>query len=299
MEQLTRCPLCDSVAVGHLYDGRSIRNQSDKTSWPISSCRECTHSFMNPRPSWDVLQNYYDSSYQAYDEDHGYGGIEADVAEARRTGELRHVPIRPGLRLLDVGCGGGSFLKRAAALGAEVQGVEPSPHGHATAMANGIPVFHGQIDEFVAAQNDRRFDLITANHVVEHHPTPVEMLKHMGQLLADGGYIWFAVPNADCGAARSLQWRWHSCDLPYHLMQFSPASARRLVENAGLKIRRLYTYSVPSAVRASLNAELRHAYKIPGRLLERLPLDRLAARRARQIDARAEGEAIIVEATVA
>lgn len=43
----------------------------------------------------------------------------------------------------------------------------------------------------------------------------------MKALLAPGGFIWIAVPNASYPPSKSLKGRWHSADPPYHLMQFS------------------------------------------------------------------------------
>ncbi len=89
----------------------------------------------------------------------------------------------------------------------------------------GLRVFQGSLDEYIAqARNRPQFDIITANHVVEHLAEPVESLRMMKGLLAPGGFIWISVPNGAYPLCRALKGRWHSSDLPYHLMQFSPAS---------------------------------------------------------------------------
>ncbi|HZV17284.1 MAG TPA: class I SAM-dependent methyltransferase [Sphingobium sp.] len=297
MRQIVACPICRSDKIAFRYDGRSNRNLADRTVWPIFNCENCGHGFMNPQPSWEELQPYYNPAYEPYQEDHGFQEIDREVEEARQTGELRHIKITRNMRLLDIGCGGGAFLRRAQALGAQVQGVEPSDHGYATAVKSGVPVYHGQTEGFLEAYPDRKFDVVTSNHVIEHHPAPVDLLKSMAKALADGGYIWFAVPNAGCLSSRRLDWRWHSSDLPFHLMQFTPQSVRETLELAGLTVRRLYTYTFPPAGLASFRAELRYRFLIPRKLTTRLPLARYAARRARRLDGRGEGEAIVIEAT--
>ena len=298
MQQLIACPICGSTDIVHSYDGRTKRDDADPAVWSVFDCKSCGHGFVNPQPSWSELQRYYGADYEPYEADHAAGSAERDVEEAREAGVLRSIPIRPGLRVMDVGCGGGAFLTRAEMLGAEVQGVEPSDHGFATCSGKGLRVFHGQIDAFVAAHPDRKFDVVTSNHVVEHHPSPVEMLRDMSRALAKDGYVWFCVPNGATRAARVLKWRWHSTDLPVHLMQFTPGSVRKMVELAGLEVRRIYTATMPVAVRQSLIEELRYHYFIPQRLSRFLPLNGLSARMARDMDRAIEGEAIIVEAVL-
>ena len=238
MKQLSRCPVCESERVDFSYRGRSWR-RVDAKWWEVYRCNECSLGFVNPQPSWEELAPYYSSAYDPYSGSHGATTVlgeaaagvsdeeisdEEVVAEARKRGEFRHIRVTEGVRLLDVGCGGGFFLRIAARLGAVVEGVEPSEFGADRTRASGLAVFRGTVEEFVGRYPEKRFDIITANHVVEHTPEPVEVLKAMGELLAPGGYVWVSVPNPDCIFGRKLQGTWFCADLPIHLMQFTPQS---------------------------------------------------------------------------
>jgi hypothetical protein len=124
---------------------------------------------MNPQPTWAELEDYYTASYDPYDPSHGAEAPDdVIVAKARRDGEFRHVRISPGTRLLGVGGGAGFFPRIAARFGAEVQGVEPSDIAASRARESGIPVFTGTVEDYAGSSGDRQFDLITANHVLEH-----------------------------------------------------------------------------------------------------------------------------------
>ncbi|MEX0643790.1 MAG: methyltransferase domain-containing protein [Parvularculaceae bacterium] len=299
LNQLDACPVCGGRDLSLDFIGRCAR-RDDGRAWRVDKCASCSLRFINPQPDWRELSSYYDAAYEAYEPEHGLQSLEAEIERARKTGEFRHIPLRPGLRVLDVGCGGGAFLSVARAVGAEVYGVEPSAAGVASARAAGLPVFHGELHQFLqSAESARRFDVITSNHVVEHHPAPVDLLKQMASLLAPDGYLWFAVPNIESRTAAALKERWHSVDLPFHLMHFTPASMRRAVERAGLRIRREYTHSLPSATLSSLTTLWRQKYLLPRRLSERLSpiLGGLAAAHARRMDETGDGEAIIIEAT--
>jgi 2-polyprenyl-3-methyl-5-hydroxy-6-metoxy-1,4-benzoquinol methylase len=115
--------------------------------------------------------------------------------------------------VLDAGCGAGSFLRIAQKLGIDCQGVEPSEYAADVARSQNLKVFTGAIEEF-AEQTDDKFDVITSHHVVEHVPNPISTLFAMRKLLAPGGYIWIAVPNAAYPPGRAIKGMWHGADLP-------------------------------------------------------------------------------------
>jgi SAM-dependent methyltransferase len=249
---------------------------------------------MNPQPSWVDLQPYYRESYQPYSP-----GSEIDddseIEKAKQTGSYRHVDLPIGKRLLDVGCGGGKFLRICKKLGAIEQGIEPSEHGAKAAQGQGLNVFHGTIEQFAEQRSDK-FDLITANHVIEHVPDPIRTLSVMRELLAPGGLIWIGVPNAAYPIAKALKGYWHSNDLPLHLMQFSPSSISEAGRRAGLRVRKQKTESIPLIAGYSIGQYLRYKWKLPRRATSKLlPIKLIANWYAQRMDARTSGEAVITE----
>lgn len=290
-EHLDRCPVCACATLGPDYQ------HTDRlgATWTIFRCSGCGLGFLNPMPSWAELGPYYQGDYYAY------VGTDADKAAedeqlktAAATGELRHAPITAGTRLLDVGCGEGSFIRLAARLGAMVEGIEPSELGVAAARRTGLQIFHGTAEQYVEKHGGERFDVITANHVLEHVHDPVRALVAMKSLLDQDGVLVIAVPNPDCYASRSLRGHWHSADLPRHVMQFGKGSLEEAGRRAGLRLDSLRTYSVPRAVASSLRAWLRRRLLVPGRLTTRVGLvERAAHLLSRRMDSRATGEALI------
>ncbi len=297
METLRQCPVCGAENIRPDFTAPTSR-QTDARQWKVDRCDACSHGFMNPQPSWEELAPYYSRDYAPYDPSHGASGSDDEVvARARQTGELRHVKITNGDRVLDVGCGAGYFLRIAARLGAIVEGVEPSDVAAERARASGLTVFTGSMEDYASRYPDKRYDIITANHVIEHVPNPVATLAAMKSLLAPDGYLWIAVPNAGVHFNRILRGRWHSADLPYHLMQFVPESLVLAGQRAGLEVQSLTTYSFPSATAASIRQLLRLRYFVPMRLLMRIRFldSQIAPRVARRLDSKCRGEAILVE----
>lgn len=251
---------------------------------------------MNPQPSWDELQPYYNEGYDPYDPSHGSDVADAEeIRLAKQTGRFRHIPLPTGKRLLDVGCGAGFFLRIAKKLGAIEQGIEPSEYAASVAQKQNLNVFCGTLQDF-SAQTEAKFDIITSNHVIEHVPNPVETLACMKRLLAPGGFIWIAVPNAAYPLSRSLNGLWHAADLPYHLMQFTPKSIIKAGEEAGLKARHQSTESIPRIVEASLGQYFRYRWKLPRTLTQETGALRPLARwYASRMDKTCNGEAVITE----
>jgi ubiquinone/menaquinone biosynthesis C-methylase UbiE len=111
--------------------------------------------------------------------------------------------LRPGLRLLDVGCGPGSITvglaQRVAPAGAV--GVDPSSSVIATARAflaerplSNLSFEVGNI--YQHRFDEASFDVIFAHQVLQHLTDPVGALQHMRKLLAPGGLV----------AARDVDW---------------------------------------------------------------------------------------------
>jgi 2-polyprenyl-3-methyl-5-hydroxy-6-metoxy-1,4-benzoquinol methylase len=297
MRNLANCPVCGSQQFRWAYSAPTTRGQ-DQRLWSVCECKGCGHKFMNPQPSWGDLEFYYNHAYEAYDPMHGsQAEDDREIEQAKRTGIFRHIPVPTDKRLLDVGCGAGWFLRISKKLGAIEQGVEPSEYAAKLAQKQDLRVFHGTLESYVKqAPAGALFDIITANHVMEHVPEPVETLRTMRRLLAPGGVAWIAVPNADYPICRALKGLWHSSDLPYHLMHFTPGSMAEAGHRAGLKVRRQTTESIPRNVAASLGQYLRYKWKLPRQLTQSLGLLEAASNwYAQRVDAEVSGEAILTE----
>ena len=302
MARLLGCPVCGSNNIRFDFSastGRAI----DERMWTIDRCDSCSHGFVNPQPSWNDLAKYYSANYASYSTASGSHGAADDevFATAQRTGEFRHIKIRPGVRILDVGCGAGFFLRIAAKLGAVVEGVEPNEFAAEQARTSGQNVFTGLLEDFARKYPGKRFDIITANHVLEHVPNPVATLSIMESLLASNGMVWIAVPNANSRFHHLLKraGKYNSCDLPYHIMQFAPSSLSVAGEKAGLRMQSLETSTFPQTVADNFQRLLRWRLFIPYRLSRLIPLrSYIADYVARRLDSAGQGAAILANSAV-
>jgi 2-polyprenyl-6-hydroxyphenyl methylase / 3-demethylubiquinone-9 3-methyltransferase len=105
-----------------------------------------------------------------------------------------------GLRLLDVGCGGGLLCEPMARLGFQVTGVDPSERNVAIARAHaeqsGLAIDYraSTIEDLVAA-GEPSFDVILNMEVIEHVAEPGAFLRDCARLLERGGVMILATMN--------------------------------------------------------------------------------------------------------
>jgi ubiquinone/menaquinone biosynthesis C-methylase UbiE len=127
--------------------------------------------------------------------------------------------LRPGLDLLDVGCGPGTITVDLAArvapgrvLGIDVS-PDPLPEARAAAEQAGVEAAFAVGDVYALEAADDSFDVVHAHQVLQHLTDPVAALREMARVCRPGGVIavrdvdyatftWFP---ADAGLTRWLE----------------------------------------------------------------------------------------------
>jgi len=124
-----------------------------------------------------------------------------------------------GLRLLDIGCGGGLVAEPMHRLGAEVTAIDAAERNIKTALAHATPQklninYRNATVEQLTAENVEPFDIVLNLEVVEHVANVEEFLQMSARLVKPGGIIIVATINrtlkalalAKIGAEYILRW---------------------------------------------------------------------------------------------
>ena len=209
----------------------AVLDPQTREHFSIAACEACGLGHTLPQP--ENLQPFYGPAYHGGR--HGFTDrycvrrrLRIVAAATAAAGDGR---AGGGRRLLDVGCGEGTFLLGARDLGWKVIGTEMNP---AMARAAGLDV-RGTIEE-VQKANEAPFDCITLWHSLEHMRDPRLTLRSLAKLLAPGGLLVVAVPDAGGLQARLFGPRWFHLDVPRHLYHFNQRSLKHLLEAAGFAI---------------------------------------------------------------
>ncbi len=96
-----------------------------------------------------------------------------------------------GLRIVDIGCGGGLLCEPMARLGAEVVGVDAAagniPVAQTHAAQSGLKIDYRHTTAEALAEAGERFDVVLNMEVVEHVSDPLAYLSACRALLKPGG----------------------------------------------------------------------------------------------------------------
>ena len=169
-----------------------------------------------------------------------------DQTAAHFSRDPKKLDCLKGLRMLDVGCGGGILSEPLARLGAHVVGADPSEDNITAASMHaedaGIVVDYRAITAEELAAVNERFDVVLAMEVVEHVIDVAAFVETCATMVKPGGLMIAATLNrtlksfafAIVGAEYVLRW------LPRGTHQWdkfvTPEELESAIENNGLQV---------------------------------------------------------------
>jgi len=169
-----------------------------------------------------------------------------DQAAAHFGRDPKTLDCLKGLRMLDIGCGGGILSEPLARLGARMIGVDPAEENIAAARAHaaesGIEIDYRAAAAEELAAADERFDVVLAMEVVEHVTDMPTFVETCAAMVAPGGLMIVATLNrtlksfalAIVGAEYVLRW------VPPGTHQWDkfvrPEELETAIEDCGLRV---------------------------------------------------------------
>jgi SAM-dependent methyltransferase len=238
----SHCPLCDGSLKPWLGQ---LTEELTGESFSIVRCERCGFGLTQHKP--DDLSKFYSEAYYS-----GRHGFTTRLCDARRKRwVMASIRERRQPRILDVGCGDGTFLQSMQLAGWQGWGVEISKDNKASGE---LHCFRTVED----AKDAAPFDCITLWHVLEHLSETERSLATIKNLLKANGKILIAVPNAASLQASIFRKHWLHWDVPRHLVHFSENSLRRLLERCDLEVEWVryseFEYDLLGWIQSSINA---------------------------------------------
>ena len=169
-----------------------------------------------------------------------------DQAAAHFDRDPKKLDCLKGLRVLDIGCGGGILSEPLARLGADMVGADPAGENIEVARLHaeqsGVTVDYRATTAEALAEAGERFDVVLAMEVVEHVADVDLFVDTCAQMVRPGGMMIAATLNrtlksfalAIVGAEYVLRW------LPRGTHQWdkfvTPEELERAIERTGLRV---------------------------------------------------------------
>jgi SAM-dependent methyltransferase len=220
--KIEKCPLCESYLISELDE----RHKDGEIEYVLWECRDCGVQFWSP---------FKNPGAEWYEKDKRYSSRNASP-ELKPGRNQKYVieflrPLRG--KVLDAGCGTGTFLNWAKSNGWTGSGFDFDDHAIKVAkdffrLEN---VERNDLSGYYKGHNNEEFDLITLFDVFEHIDDHNEIFEIIKKMLNKNGCIAMTMPYR-----RHARWL-NSQDLPpRHLTRWDRRSLRRFLEDHGFDI---------------------------------------------------------------
>ena len=218
------CPLCSGehsrLFESRLFRGRVVINRI---------CQDCGLVFQSPHMTKAELDVFYAEEYRLFQEgsiDPTLRNINAQERRARALHDFVQEIILSVSRQLDIGCSMGILLKYfQSEYRNQSVGVEPGDAHRMYACKEGLVVYSSLED--LENAGEKRFDLISMSHVLEHLPDPIGYLTHLREsILVSDGWLLLEVPNLYA----------HDSFEVAHLFAFSPHTLHEVLRKSGFEV---------------------------------------------------------------
>lgn len=212
-----------------------------KCGYTYERCLETDTLFVNPRPKFQVLMDFYSSS-----ESSKYWVNEFFLPKVEARREKIFLPRAKFVnekfenlkdkRIGDIGAGFGLFIEELQKLNdfrLKIEAIEPSEEMANICREKDIVVRQDMLENLVG--KTEKNDLLTSFELFEHLHDPLTFLKDCFDLLNPGGHLLLTTLNS-FGFDIQVLWEKSNCIFPpHHLNFFNPISMKRIIELVGFE----------------------------------------------------------------
>lgn len=249
-EDKKSCRICFGKFTPEIFIGREL--------WTFSSdrfeylkCSACGCIQLKEYPA--NIADYYSSEYYSFNSNRkiskivkrltgirdnyaltGIGTIGKILYTIWPTTLFKNIPypqVSKSSKILDVGCGDGSFLNTLYQLGFDkLTGID--------LFLNNEVFLDGKLQLLKADiyKINEIFDCIILKGTLEHQPNQLNLLKKIGSLLLPGGLVVIRIPVVDSYAWEHYRENWTQFDAPRHFYLHSVKSIELLARQANFSI---------------------------------------------------------------
>jgi 2-polyprenyl-3-methyl-5-hydroxy-6-metoxy-1,4-benzoquinol methylase len=224
------CPICN-------LDGGSLLFVKD--GFRHLRCNECQMVYVSPILKEERLHSFYQDEVSFTKVLLNDLQIRLDKKKFKYGLDLIEEFTLGRGRLLDIGCGPGTFLEVAIKYGWKVQGVEFNSWCVQHLRHTGIEVIDVPLEQAQLPENT--YHCITMWNVLEHISDPKNLLKQIHKLLVPHGILLIKVPNIDSLVVRILHEKAVTFAGDSHINFFNGDTLSRLLKETGYEVQECET----------------------------------------------------------
>lgn len=235
----SKCILCSSGDLSVYIQAKDVDTEEN-----ILKCKKCGLVFFASFADRKFNDSYWDKGgeFGIYKEENVESGFESEFKK-----RLRKInSLKTKGKLLDIGCGIGSFLCLARSAGWEAVGVEISrPAAEYARKKHSLDIYEGTVEN--CALESYSIDVVTMWDVIEHIQNPIAALAAIENKLKPEGLLVIKAPNEKnlfrsvCMLLYKLSLRKIHFLLKYvyytpHYFYYDKKTIQKLLEKFGFKV---------------------------------------------------------------
>ena len=226
LRRFNECPGCNALnsKTKHLFHVSLLG-----TSCSVGQCSSCGLVYKEFVPTAEGMAQIYSQDYVHFISDTidtaDFNSAKQKLNRCRKA--LVGKPLSNELKLLDVGCGSGNFVRIARNLGYQAEGIDPYLPSQLESN-----YLHKKSPEDIPQSS---YDIAVLLNVAEHLDRPRQMFSAVRQLLQPNGVMLLTCPYGNSYARRIHQASWGHLALDEHLLFWTPRSLTRLLRELGFQ----------------------------------------------------------------
>ncbi len=229
-----QCHICTSATIFY----------ARKDSFELYECTQCHLVFVFPEPTENTLKYIYSGEA-------GY--------QANKIKDISKIPVSKSFQKIlsyctdklfedtrnrvvcDIGASNGEFLYAARSQGFKVCGVEMNESTAHIAQSFNLNVEIGKLSDYIDSKLQREsVDIVHLGDVIEHVPSPRNLLNEVSYILKKHGYVILSTPNLNCAWGKYTRLLYtvfgipmSTCTPPHHIFQFNNKNLNNLAHSIG------------------------------------------------------------------